>query len=264
MTSADLILRAADAGVTMTLGNAGLQLHADRPPPAKLLAELAAHKMEIIATLSAANETTAPLTTWLHLLVLADGCVIQRAGDLITAAVEESASQQYGDNLLAVVAVTGFERPLTEEEIVKALAGRLAAPASPPPPSSAWLARVARLLGTRPAELLEGGHLEQHDLIEQACTDTAIVADHIRLSPAWINRPQRIEQPVEWVVEDEVESQCTVDTVATATPEWREAPDQYINHLMACRACHAPLGRYCANGIELRQRYQKTDMEMTA
>ncbi|MOA41233.1 hypothetical protein D3C78_1631750 [compost metagenome] len=93
-----------------------------------------------------------------------------------------------------MVAVPSVERPLTEEEIVKALAGTLAAPDPSSPPSSVWLARVARLLGTRPAKLLEGGHLEQHDLAELAGTDEALVADQIRHSPAWLNRPQYDEQ----------------------------------------------------------------------
>lgn len=141
--------------------------------------------------LVAANEITPP---WLHLLALADGRVVQRCGEQSTVRVEEDARLQHGDDLPSVVAVPGFERPLTEEEIVKVLAGTLAAPASPPPPSSVWLARVARLLDTRPAELLEGGHLQQHDLAELAGTNVALVADHIRHSPAWLNRPQYNEQ----------------------------------------------------------------------
>ena len=46
-----------------------------------------------------------------------------------------------------------------------------------------------------------------------------------------------------------------VNTVATASLEWIAARDQYINHLMHCRDCHAPIGRYCAAGAKLRQRY---------
>ncbi len=129
-------------------------------------------------------------TTWLHLLVLIDGKVIQRCGEQETCHVEEMARQQYGNDLAAVVAVPSFQRPLSETEIAQALAGTLATPepVAPPPPSSAWLARVARLLGIRPTELLENGHLEQHDLHELAYTDAVLVANHIRSSPAWINR----------------------------------------------------------------------------
>lgn len=50
-------------------------------------------------------------------------------------------------------------------------------------------------------------------------------------------------------------------SAATAAPEWIAARNQYINHLMLCRACHAPTGRYCAPGAELRQRYEQTPME---
>lgn len=148
---------------------------------------IATHRAELLAEL-AANDPQP--SAWLHLLALADGRVIQQCGDLSTATVEQKARQQYGGDLLAVVAVPGFERPLSELEIVKALAGTLAAPAPAPPTasSSAWLIRVARLLGIRPAELLEGRHLEPCDLIELAGTDPEQVAATIRSSPAWINR----------------------------------------------------------------------------
>lgn len=214
------------------------------------------NKVELLVELAAANEIVP--ATWLHLLALADGLVIQRCGEQSTVRIEEQARQEFGDDLLVVVAVPGFERPLTEAEIVKALVGPLAAP-DPPPPSSAWLARVARLLGTRPAVLLEDRHLEQHDLAELAGTDTAMVADTIRRSPAWINRPQRAEQSVgQFIVEGEVELQCTVHTAARASPAWREADAAYTNHLMSCCACHAATGRHCEVGAELRQRYRET------
>lgn len=51
-----------------------------------------------------------------------------------------------------------------------------------------------------------------------------------------------------------------IHTAATAAPEWIATRDQYINHLMVCRACYAPTGRYCAAGAELRQRYDRTPM----
>lgn len=50
-------------------------------------------------------------------------------------------------------------------------------------------------------------------------------------------------------------------TAATATPEWRHARDQYLNHIMACRACYAPTSRYCLAGVDLRASYEKTTME---
>lgn len=52
-------------------------------------------------------------------------------------------------------------------------------------------------------------------------------------------------------------------TAATAVPEWIAARDQYHNHLMSCRACHAPVGRHCAAGAELRRYYEQTPMEHT-
>lgn len=218
------------------------------------------HKVELLIELAAANDPL-PSRFWLHVLALADGRVIQRTGEQTTIRIEEDARREFGDDLLAVVAAPCFERPLTEAEIVKALAGTLAVPEPPPTSSSAWLARVARLLGTRPVVLLEGGHLEQHDLVELAGTDAALVAYTIRTSPAWINRPQRVEQSVDRIVEEEVAPQRTVHTAATASPAWREADAAYINHLMTCRACHAATGRYCAAGADLRQRYDNIPME---
>lgn len=150
---------------------------------------LRAHKVELLAELAAANDPQPP-RAWLHLLALADGCVIQLTSEPPHANVERDARLRYGNALLVVVAVPGFRRPLTDAEIVKALAGTLIAPATAPAPSTLWLARVARLLAMRPAELLEAGHLEQHDIAEMGGTDTDMVADTIRRSPAWINRPE--------------------------------------------------------------------------
>ena len=48
---------------------------------------------------------------------------------------------------------------------------------------------------------------------------------------------------------------------ATATPEWRQARDQYLNHIMVCRSCYAPTGRYCTAGAHLRASYDATPME---
>ncbi|MBH3409862.1 hypothetical protein [Pseudomonas putida] len=48
---------------------------------------------------------------------------------------------------------------------------------------------------------------------------------------------------------------------ANATPEWRQARDQYIGHVMTCRGCYAPGGRHCLIGAELRTAYDNTPME---
>lgn len=256
MTAIELLRRATAAGIAMAVEQDGrLQLRAKQAPAADLLADLATHKAEIIAIL---NRTS----TWLHLLALADGQVIQRTGNLNTATVEEEARLQFGEELLPVTAVPGFERLLSLEEIAKALAGTLPAPAALPPPSSAWLARVARLLGTRPAELLDGGHLEQHDLVELAGSDAAQVAETIRSSPAWINRAARSVPLAEVMpVEEDTEPQRTVHTAATASVDWLTARDQFYQHLMTCRDCHAPAGRYCPSSSDLRQYYNDTSQQ---
>lgn len=50
-------------------------------------------------------------------------------------------------------------------------------------------------------------------------------------------------------------------TAAPASPEWRYARDQSIDHLMDCKACHAPTSRYCAVGADLRQQYNHAPSE---
>ncbi|MBD8476146.1 hypothetical protein IFT98_18200 [Pseudomonas sp. CFBP 8770] len=60
---------------------------------------------------------------------------------------------------------------------------------------------------------------------------------------------------------EKVKPQHTVHTAATASQAWRVAAAAYTNHLMACRACHAETGRYCAAGVDLRQSYNNTQME---
>lgn len=50
-------------------------------------------------------------------------------------------------------------------------------------------------------------------------------------------------------------------SAATATPEWRQARDLYLNHIMVCRSCYAPNGRHCTAGAHLRTSYDNTHME---
>lgn len=224
---------------------------------------IVSYKTALLAELAAAMPPQP--RTWLHLLALADGRVIQRTGDLGTAVVEEEARLQFGAELLAVVPVPGFERVLSSEEIIKALAGTLGEPAAIPPPSSFWLARVARLLGTRPAELLDGGYLEAHDLVELAGSDAALVAETIRTSPAWLNRAARPASPDAVMhVEEEAEPKYIVHSAATASADWLTARDRLYQHLMTCRTCHAPAGRYCPSGSELLQHYNDTSQEAKA
>lgn len=186
MIVTELIRRAAEVGVEMAVGQDGrLLLRAERQPPADLLADLAANKAALLVELETASGR--PSNAWLYLLVLADGEVIQHCSGLAATDVEQSARQRYGGNLLAVVVVPGYRCPLKKPEIVKALADTLLPPSPVPQPSSAWLVRVARLLSVQPIELLCGGHLEPHDIIEQAGTYSEQVAGLIRTSPAWIN-----------------------------------------------------------------------------
>ncbi|MNY75940.1 hypothetical protein D3C86_2153660 [compost metagenome] len=54
----------------------------------------------------------------------------------------------------------------------------------------------------------------------------------------------------------------TYTNAANATPEWRHARDQYLNHIMTCRACCAPTARYCLAGADLRAIYDRIPMEL--
>lgn len=55
----------------------------------------------------------------------------------------------------------------------------------------------------------------------------------------------------------------TYTNATNATPEWRHARDQYLNHVMTCRSCYAPTARYCLAGADLRAAYDSTPMEAT-
>ena len=148
------------------------------------------HKAELLLELKEIDLTanSVPQSVWLNLLVLDNSVVIQQAGCASMAAIRSAALIRFGDVLLKVVPVPGFERPLTEAEIIKALSGTLGKPAPARAPSSLWLTRVARTLGTTTADLLDNGHIEQHDIAEMAGTDPLAVAKLIRTSPAWLSR----------------------------------------------------------------------------
>ncbi|WP_433738206.1 hypothetical protein [Pseudomonas putida] len=79
--------------------------------------------------------------------------------------------------------------------------------------------------------------------------------------PTMVNRTDR---PRLVLVERPTQLQPSAYTnAANATPEWRQARDQYINHVMTCRGCYAPGGRYCPVGADLLATYDTTPMEAT-
>lgn len=88
-------------------------------------------------------------------------------------------------------------------------------------------------------------HLEQH---QQPSSERMPARD----SPPLVDGLQQGE--------DHDEPQHFIQTAVTASPEWLAARDAFYHHLMPCRACHAPVGRYCPAGAELRQRYDLTPM----
>ena len=120
-----------------------------------------------------------------------------------------------------------------------------------------WLDCIAQKLGTDVEDLLTNGYLESHDLEEWAGCDTDLAVHLIRHSPAWINRPPSVARSTEYISGAISESQHVIHTAATATPEWLAVRDRFIKHLMRCRACHTPSNRYCLEGTQLRQAYNR-------
>lgn len=172
-------------GLTVELNGDKLRLRPTELITADIRLYVNDHRSEIMLELQAVND---PLPCWLHLLALDDGRVIQTCGVLDTATAKQRAHQQYGDAVLTVLAVPGFDRLLSDEQIVKALAGTLEPPPAPLGLSPLWLPRIARLLGVTPAYLLEGGYLDANDLVELADIDPQLVAEGIRGNPAWLAR----------------------------------------------------------------------------
>lgn len=137
MSTAELLNLARAEGVSLVLEGGQLRLSADHQPPAELLAEIKAHRLEIIEAL-------------------------------------------------------------------------------------AWLARVARLLGCSPDQLLARGFIDRHDLAEQCHTPPRFAAHLIRSHPDWSPpEPPAIER------RDAGQPQQVHHSAAIASPEWRQARDQY-------------------------------------
>lgn len=81
-------------------------------------------------------------------------------------------------------------------------------------------------------------------------------ADKPTMANSTTDRPRLVlvERPVQLPA-------STYTNAATATPEWRQARDQYLSHIIVCRSCYAPTGRHCATGADLRASYDGTPME---
>jgi hypothetical protein len=105
-------------------------------------------------------------------------------------------------------------------------------------------------------------NLEQHQQPRTERTparDKPPLVDHPTEIPSKLRtsnqRPAMVKLPQ--IEEDPDQPQHFIQTAVTASPEWLAARDAFYHHLMPCRACHAPVGRYCPAGGELRQRYDQ-------
>jgi hypothetical protein len=86
-----------------------------------------------------------------------------------------------------------------------------------------------------------------------AGTDSLKVASRPQPRPRLVVA-DRVERPAQFVTGPHANA-------ATGTTEWRQARDQYLNHIMACRSCYAPTGRHCSAGADLRAAYDSAPME---
>ncbi|WP_250546885.1 hypothetical protein [Stutzerimonas nitrititolerans] len=69
-------------------------------------------------------------------------------------------------------------------------------------------------------------------------------------------------QPPTPAAEAANEPQHFIRTAATASPAWLVVRDQFHSHVFGdCPGCHAPTGRYCPSGAELRASYDAILME---
>ena len=95
-----------------------------------------------------------------------------------------------------------------------------------------------------PADLLASIKAHKLELIEALSAANDPAKDDPDLDHATIDQSQIVDGP-----------HYIIHSAANASPEWIAARDHHIGHLMTCRACYAPTGRYCATGADLRQRY---------
>ncbi|RWU19221.1 hypothetical protein DM813_23230 [Pseudomonas alkylphenolica] len=116
----------------------------------------------------------------------------------------------------------------------------------------AWLADVARLLACSPAYLISFNFIDRYDLSEQYDTLPAFAAHLILSHPRW-PPPQELKRLALKPYKNEPQYLHRSTTIAD--PQWCQAHDLYIGHLMSCRSCHAPTNRYCTTGAELRDQY---------
>lgn len=109
------------------------------------------------------------------------------------------------------------------------------------------------------------------DYLRRAGLSVERVADRLRVSPAEhitdtvrdFIREHRAELLAELNAANDSnhlelpasESPHYIHTAATASPEWIAVRDRYIGHLMTCRGCHTPSGRYCETGAYLCAQY---------
>ncbi|WP_371232435.1 hypothetical protein ACAW63_06240 [Pseudomonas sp. QE6] len=129
---------------------------------------------------------------------------------------------------------------------------------TPPQQGWEWLTRLASLLDCAPADLLDRGFVDHHDLAEQHQLHPRFAAKLIRSHPQWCQPIAPSEQQTPEHGESS-EPQHAHHTAATASQAWLTARDAFHAHALGgCPHCYPSLGRYCVTGAELRARYDST------
>lgn len=119
-----------------------------------------------------------------------------------------------------------------------------------PPEASIWLAGLAALLRCSPEWLWSQGFIDWHDLLEQHHTHPRFAAALVRSHPKW-GSPMPADHPV--IEPQDIPSEQTQRSTATAPPEWIAAGDAFHAHALGqCSKCYPPAGRYCLIGASLR------------
>jgi hypothetical protein len=86
--------------------------------------------------------------------------------------------------------------------------------------------------------------------------------NHMPPTVAGVEKPTSTNRPHLVLIKSAAKSQAgTYTNAAAASPEWRQARDLYVNHIMSCRSCYSPADRHCRAGAELRAAYDQTPME---
>lgn len=119
-----------------------------------------------------------------------------------------------------------------------------------------WLKQLASLLECSPDYLLKEHFVDRNDLVEQHQQAPWRVARLIHTHPEWQPPSGHSENAAAEFGEQYARASAEGMPGHLASTAWRAARDIYHAHAVGgCPHCYPPLGRHCATGRELRDRY---------